>query len=153
MKKSLFAAILLSPGLFFAQSHTGNNKVSIKETSIGYAFPECMRAGPICELFPNDASQTSSNVTAYKGEGNVLVIEINSAVLNQEKQIALLGKLLSEVRENEKHLSRIEKDIPIAPQLLRDLNIDGNLNTIKAGSYLVEIIGHLILLKVELISK
>ncbi len=153
MKNSIFAAILLLPVLFFAQSQTNMIKVSLNETTFGFAYPDCQRAGPFCEVFSKEASHTSSNVIAFRGEANLLVIEINKDFLTDEKQRAILGKLLKDVRENEEIKTSIEIDIPLSVEVLRALNIEEHLNTIKAGYYPVEIAEKQIVMKLALISK
>ena len=152
MKNSIFAAILLLPGLFFAQSQNNTIKVSLNETTFGFAYPDCQRAGPFCEIFPDDKSQTNSNIIAYRGQDNLLVIEINKDFFTHEKQLAIMGKLLKDVRENEEVKTRIEIDIPLSVEVLRALNIYEHLNTIKAGYYPIEIAEKQIVMKLELIS-
>lgn len=153
MKKTVFAAIVLLPGFSFAQSQNNITKVPLDESGIGYQFPECMRAGPVCELFPKDSSPTNSKVMAYKSNTNILVIEISKDLLTEEKQLAIMGKLLKDVQENEEIRARIDMDFPLSSELLRALNIDTNLSTIKAGNYPVKIVEQHILLQFELTSK
>ena len=137
---------------FFAQSQTNFTKLSLNETTFGFAYPDCQRAGPFGELFPKEANQTISNVIAYRGEANVLVIEINKDFLTHEKQLAIMGKLLKDIRENEEAKTSTEIDIPLSVEVLRDLNIDEHLHTIKAGYYPIEIAEKQIVMKLELIS-
>lgn len=152
MKKTVFAAMLLLPGLSFAQNSTP--KVPLNENGIGYQFPECMRAGPVCDLFPQNPPQPkNARIMAYKSGASSLTIEISNDFLTEEKQLAIIGKLLKDVRSNEQVQARMDANFPVSTELLQALNIDATLNTIKMGSYPVEIAEKHILLKFELTSK
>jgi|GEM_PF-3055768 len=152
MKKTVFAAMLLLPGLTFAQNST--TKVPLDENGIGYQFPECMRAGPVCDLFPqNPPPPKNARIMAYKTGPSSLTIEISNDFLSEEKQVAIIGKLLKDVKANEEVKTRMEVNFPVSSELLKALNIDANLNTIKMGNYPVELAEKHILLKFELTSK
>jgi len=152
MKKTVFAAMLLLPGLSFAQN--GTPKIPLDENGIGYQFPECMRAGPVCDLFPQNPPPTkSARIMAYKSGASSLTIEISNDFLTEEKQVAIIGKLLKDVKPNEEVKARMDVNFPVSPELLKALNIDATLNTIKMGSYPVELAEKHILLKFELTSK
>ena len=153
MKKSLIATLLLSPGLFFAQFQSNSIKVSIDENGIGYQFPNCISASSVCGLFPKDNSPKDSKVMAYRSNGTTLILQINKDFLTDEKQVAVMGKLLRDIKENEEIMSRMDVDFPLSSEFLRALNIDKSLNTIKAGNYPVQITEQHILLQFEMISK
>ncbi|MFY8187139.1 MAG: hypothetical protein ACOVLC_04190 [Flavobacterium sp.] len=153
MKNNLLAAILLLPGLFFAQTENSFKKVSLNDSGIGYQFPECMRAGSVCNLFPKDSTANEDKVMAFKISANSFGIEIKNSFLTDEKQIAILGKLIRSFTKNEPVLTFIDTDYPMPIELLRALDINLALNTIKAGSYPVVISENHIVLKFELVSK
>jgi hypothetical protein len=153
MKKNMLAAMLLLPGLFFAQSHENPTKVALNENGIGHQFPECMRSGPVCDLFPKDSNPKDSKVSAYKTSNTSVVIEISNEFLSEEKQLAVLGRLIRDIPKSERVTVPMEIDFPISAELLRALNMDVSLNTIKAGSYPVEIADTHLLLRFELSSK
>lgn len=90
---------------------------------------------------------------AYRSNGTTLILQINKDFLTDEKQVAVMGKLLRDIKENEEIMSRMDVDFPLSSEFLRALNIDKSLNTIKAGNYPVQITEQHILLQFEMISK
>lgn len=136
MKKTTIAAMLLLPGLFFAQK---DQKVPVDDAGLGKLFPDCMLSGSICNLFPKDERPETANANTIKRTENSFDLEIRKSTFSSEKQKAMLGKELSEIREGEVIFLQLEKDFIADPILLQALDIDENYRTVAAGSYPVVI--------------
>jgi predicted TPR repeat methyltransferase len=82
----------LLPGLFQLQTIT--IKVSLNENHFFvFALSRLPESWSLCEIFPKKKQAKQFNVIAYRGEANLLVIEINKDFLTVEKQRAIMGKL------------------------------------------------------------
>lgn len=147
MKKTIFAAMLLLPGLLFAQK---DQKIPIDDAGLGKLFPDCIAVGRVCNLFPKEGKAEDANANAIKTRENAFDLEIRRETFSSEKQTAMFGKELSEIRPGETVLFSLEKDLPIDSVFLEAVDIDRKYRIIPAGSYAVEILEEFIIIHLSL---
>lgn len=148
MKKSIFIIALFWSAIVFSQNT--QKKLAIDDNGLGKQFPDCMLTGSICKLFATGNDIKTSAANAFKTSDKSFSIEIRKSTMSEEKQIAILGKTLKSIDENEKFFLNINAPFLVESSFLDVLNIPTSNNTIAIGNYPIEIGAEYLLIKLAL---
>lgn len=130
MKISLFVALLLSPGLLFAQKI--EKSTDQYTASRGEGYGNCTGSkGNICGF----EKMENSAIVLSKETSSQLKISIDLSKISDEEQLGWLGKPLKEIRPNEEISFLQEFKIPLDADLVRALNLEANYFFIAPGNY------------------
>lgn len=135
MKKLFYIAMLIAlPLLAVGQTELKIN-ADIRGRNCSGGLGLCSVSGTLENKTPNQEYKT----TASKEDETTLVLEFNKALLSEDEQKSLLNTTLLKVSDAQTIEFIQEKDLIIDAATLQSLGIDTQFNTIKKGSYPLEI--------------
>lgn len=141
-------AVVFWHGISFSQNNT--HKIAIDDNGLGKQFPDCMMSGSVCNLFPTGANPKLSVANAFKTGEISFSIEIKKTAISEEKQIAILGKLLKNINNGESVFFSITAPFIVEKSFLQLLEISPSNNIITVGNYPIEITAEYIIIKLSL---